>query len=64
MQNQTIDNNNLNESTNNYNSLDQSRNNILNGSQYGTFAETHSEEGLENQISTEDLNISRGVQID
>jgi Ca2+/Na+ antiporter len=44
-QNQTIDDNNLNEATNNYNSFDQSsRNNINNGSQYGTFSETYPEE--------------------
>ncbi len=63
-QGQTIDNNNLNESTNCYHSFDQSRNNIINGPQYGTFAETHPQKGLENQISSEDLNISREVETD
>jgi MFS family permease len=52
-QNQTIDNNNLNEATNNYN-FDRSLNNMINGSQYGTFTETRREQGLQNQTSAED----------
>ncbi len=49
-QNPTIDDSNLNEATNNYNSFDQSLNNIINGSQYETFSKTHPEEGLEGRI--------------
>ncbi len=61
-QNQTINENNLNEGEN-YDNSDQSLNNTMNGQQYGTFAESYPGGRLEDQISGEDLNMSRGEQI-